>query len=121
MQNNDILSALNASDLETIEKKIENKEKLLIEIKKIDDVLTLLWENWERYKYLFTEKEKESIRNLRKLIGDNLKIEDNIISQMKERLQSDKVKKKEIAQGKKVLNAYQGIKPNISRFINQKS
>jgi predicted XRE-type DNA-binding protein len=121
IQNNDILLALNASDLETIEKKIENKEKLLIEIKKIDDVLTLLWENWERYKDLFTEKEKEPIRNLRKLIGDNLKIEDNIISQMKERLKTNKAKKKEIAHGKKVLNAYQGIKSNISRFINQKS
>jgi flavin-dependent dehydrogenase len=121
IQNKDILSALNVSDLETIEKKIENKEKLLFEIKKIDDVLTLLWENWDRYKDLFTEKEKEPIRNLRKLIGENLRIEDNIISQMKNRLKSDKDKKKKIAHGKTALNAYQGIKSNISYFINKKS
>ena len=119
-QNNDILNALNNSDPETTEQKIENKERLLDEIKKIDEILNHVWEKWDEYENKVTEGEKFLIKNLKTIIDENLQIEKIIIDIMENQLEKNRENKLKVSRGKTVLNAYQGIKTSLPYFVNKK-
>ncbi len=121
-QNNDILDVLqNTTDTDTVETKINNKEKLLNEIREIDNVLNGLWNNWEKYKSIFNNTELDKIKELKQLIHDNLSVENKIIEIMQKKLNSNKSKTIQVSHGRAALTAYQGIKSNLPYFVNKKS
>jgi hypothetical protein len=122
IQNNDIFRELNNENIniEIIERKIINKDKLINSLKELDITLNNLWENWEYFEPKIDEPTKNNIKKLKGLTDENLKIEKIIIEKMENYMEIHKNKTLKVSLGKTALLAYKGKKPKISYFVNKK-
>ena len=107
-------------DLDTFKSELNKKDKLINKIQDFDKDLSELWQNWGQYKNIFSEKDKEKIKELKTIMEKNFEIENLIINEFKILLNKEKQKNFHIQQGKKAFHAYKSKKITLPYFVNEK-
>jgi len=115
-----LLNKVKSFEFEEFKKDVLKKDKLINELQNFDKELMNLWRNWEEYKELFSENEKNNIRELKSLMEKNFEIENIIIFEFEKLMEKEKTKNKHIQKGKAAFNAYKTKKVSFPYFVNEK-
>ncbi len=107
-------------DLDTFKNELNKKDKIINKVQDFDKDLSELWQSWEQYKNIFSEKDKEKIKELKTIMEKNFEIENLIINEFEILVNKEKQKNFHIQKGKRAFNAYKTKKVTFPYFVNEK-
>jgi len=110
--NERILKILNSEkeNFEELSEIMKDRENLIEDLKKCEENLSELWNNWDKYSKIV---DIERIKQLRDILEKNSSIEKKIIELYTLKLKEIKSKLIKFGMGKKALDGYKVVKVNI--------